>query len=326
MISATLVILIIYIALAAGLFYQRKKCRKLEKQLAESRSREEAAGKRECIYRQLLPDKLLGLFWQDKLEKLKIGEEKSIRAAVLSYNITGFAAFVRQQSGKEIFGFVNKILSLVVPCILYGEGEIDEYVDAGLSAFFLGDPEKALRSAVFICESLDQAGIKETFSMGLTFGDVIVGMVGYEKRFGTLTISETTGLADFLQELAVRYRARILITESFKQQIPDFEKRYNSRYLGDIYLETAGMTEKLYDVYDGDEPADKNGKRKTRLLFENGVDLYQHKNFHDARLHFIEVLKVNRLDGAAKEYFYLCNKHLTQDHSEYDRPLYLDIY
>ena len=305
---------------------QRYRCFKLSRLLEESRCREEAAQKRECIYAAMLPNKLLGLFQQGELEKLRIGEEKSVRAAVLSYNIPDFARIVRQQSAEEIFSFVNKILSLVVPGILYQEGEIDEYVDAGLSAFFLDDPERALRSAVSVCEALNQAGVRESYSIGITYGDVMVGMVGHEKRFGTLTISETTGLAEFLQELAVRCRARILITGSLKRQIPGFDQSYNSRYLGNIYLKTARLTEELYDVYDGDESVDKNGKRKTRLLFENGVELFQNKNFHDARLHFIEVLKANRMDGAAKEYLYLCNKCIAGEDLGAGMPPYLDIY
>ena len=151
-------------------------------------------------------------------------------------------------------------------------------------------------------------------------------VVGHEKRFGTLTISETTGLAEFLQELAVRYKARILITGSLKAQIPDFEKHYNSRYLGSIYLKAARTAEDLYDVYDGDEPADKNGKRKTRLLFEKGVALFQDEKFHDARQHFIEILKANRMDGAAKEYLYLCNRYCPEGDVPADKPTYLDVY
>ena len=300
---------------------QRSKCHKLSRALEESRQREATAKERELVYAAMLPGKLLGLF-----EKLKIGGEKSVRAAVLSYNIPGFDRIVRQQSAEEIFSFVNRILSLVVPCILYQEGEIDEYVDAGLSAFFLNAPERALCSAISVCEALDQAGVRELYSIGLTYGDVMVGMVGHEKRFGTLTISETTGLAEFLQEMAVRYRARILITGSFKRQIPDFDKIYNSRYLGNIYLKTAKMIEELYDVYDGDESVDKNRKRKTRLLFEKGVDLFQNKNFHDARLHFIEVLKANRMDGAAKEYLYLCNRYISEEDSGEVIPSYLSVY
>lgn len=270
--------------------------------------------------------RLLKLFQKGELAKLRIGEQKIIEAAVLSYNIPGFDRIVRQQSAEEIFRFVNNTLSLVVPCVLYQEGEINEYVDAGLLAFFLHSPESALRCAVSVCEALDQAGVGEAYSIGLAYGDVMIGVVGHEERFGTLTISETTGLVEFLQELAVRCRARILITGNLKRQIPAFDKNYHSRYLGDIYLKAAKRTEELYDVYDGDAGTDKNGKRKTRLLFEKGVELYKNKDFHEARLHFVEVLKADRLDGAAKEYLYLCNGFLEKQKPEKDAWPYLDVY
>ena len=320
-------ILVVMAAMTAGCFLvQRRRYLKLTELLEEGRRREEMAGRRERIYGRILPDKLFLLFQKGDPEKLKIGEEKSIRAAVLFYNIPGFAEKVRKQSAEEVFSFVNLNLGHVVPCILYQEGEIKEYVDAGLSAFFLQDPEKALRAAVSVCEALNQAGVREPYSIGLTYGEVMVGIVGHEKRFGILTISETTGLAEFLQELAVRYRAKILVTGSLRQQIPDFDKNYNSRYLGNIYLRTVGKNEELYDVYDGDEPADKNGKRKTRLLFEKGVELFQNKNYQDARQHFIEVLKANRMDGAAKEYLYLCNRCIADKDSGKDEPHYLAVY
>ena len=305
---------------------RRRRHLKLSKLLEESRRREEIAGKRERIYGQLLPDKLFLLFQKGEPENLRIGEEKSIRAAVLFYNVPGFAEKIRKQSAEEVFSFLNGMLSLVVPCILHQEGEIKEYVDAGLSAFFLLDPERALRAAVSVCEAINQAGVREPYSIGLTYGEVMVGIVGHEKRFGILTISETTGLAEFLQELAVRYRAKILVTGSLRQQIPDFDKNYSSRYLGNIYLKAIGINEELYDVYDGDEPADKNGKRKTRLLFEQGVELFQNRNYQDARQHFIEVLKANRMDGAAKEYLYLCNGCIADEDSKKDEPHYLAVY
>ncbi|MCH5275790.1 MAG: adenylate/guanylate cyclase domain-containing protein [Lachnospiraceae bacterium] len=326
MIAIIMIISVVLAVMLGGILLQRCKYLRLSQLLEESHRRNIEAGKREHIYKRLLPNKLFELFQQGEPENLKIGEVKSLKTTVLSYNVSGFAGKVRQQSSKEIFSFVNNILRLVVPCILYQEGEIDEYVDAGLSAFFLNAPERALQSAISVCEALNQAGIREPYSIGLTYGDVIVGMVGHEKRFGILTISDTTGLAEFLRELAVRYRARILITGSFKKQIPDFDKYYNSRYLGDIYLKAAGCTEALYDVYDGDVPADKNGKRKTRLLFENGVDLFHNKNFHDARLHFIEVLKANRMDGAAKEYLFLCNRYIATEDSGKGMPSYLEVY
>lgn len=308
------------------LLVQRNKCHRLMSALEESHRREDTAAERELVYSRLLSGRLLQLFQKGELVKIRIGEQKNIKAAVLSYNISSFDRIVRQQSAEEIFRFVNNTLSLVVPCVLYQEGEIDEYVDAGLSAFFLNSPESALCCAVSVCETLDQAGVGEAYSIGLAYGDVMIGVVGHEERFGTLTVSETTGLAEFLKRLAVRCRARILITGNLKCQIPAFEERYHSRYLGEIYLRSAKRTEELYDVYDGDVPTDKNRKRKTRLLFEEGVNLYKNKDFYEARLHFVEVLKADRLDGAAKEYLYLCNGYLEKQKPEKDTWPYLDVY
>ncbi len=299
--------------LAAGLgiwaiLLSRQK-RSLARALQQSEEKRKEAEGRERIYDAMLPARLCGLFQDGKLENLYIGAEKSVRAAVLSVNIHDFEAIVRQQDAAGIFRFVNQILSLAVPCILYQEGEIDKFVNAGFLAFFLNSPERALKAAVSVCEALSEAGIKEEYAIGLSYGDVKIGVAGHERRFGIMTVSDTTGLADFLQELAPRYRARILITGSLRSQIPDFEKNYNGRYLGNIYLKAAGETEELYDVYDGDEAEDKNGKRKTRLLFEKGVDLFKEGKYYDARLHFIEVLKANRMDGAAKEYLHLCDQY-----------------
>ncbi len=325
--------IIVPVLFAAGFFIWAllllRQKRGLSKTLRESEEKLKEAGRREELYDAMLPKRLFGLLQDGNLNALQIGAEKSVRAAVLSINIDGFDTIVRQKDAAGIFSFVNRILSLAVPCILYQEGEIDKFVRAGFLAFFLNSPERALKAAVSVCEALNEAGIEEEYTIGLSYGDVKVGVAGHERRFGIMTVSDTTGLADFLQELAPKYRTRILISGSLKEQIADFEKNYNGRYLGSIYRKATGETEDLYDVYDGDEAADKNGKRKTRLLFETGVDLFQKKKYYDARLHFIEVLKANRMDGAAKEYLHLCDQYLQDASGEEMQEnsfSYLEIY
>ena len=302
--------------------------RRRYKNLRRLRDRElsEAAGRsrRNEIRDAMLPG-LLKLFEKGELEKLHLGEEKQVRSAVLSFNVAGFSDLIRSRTPAEIFGYVNEILREVVPQVLFQEGEIDKYMDAGLTAFYMGEPERALRSAVSVCEALK--GRELEYSVGLAYGDVMVGVVGHEKRLGVLTISETTGIAEFLQEAGGKYGARILLPGSLRNQIPNFEKHYNSRYLGKLYLRSADVMEELYDVYDGDNPEDKNGKRRTRLLFEQGVEFFQERRFYDARLHFIEVLKASRMDKAAKEYLYLCNLYLSQDEPEQKKaPVYLEVF
>lgn len=324
--SLCILLLLLLLGVWIWALWLRRKNKRLQELIAISvRETEEARWRKELL-EAMLPSQLLSMFQNEDLGKIRLGEQKSVQAAVLSFNLPGFSEWIRTKTAEEIFVFVNDVLSHVVPSVLHQEGEIDRFVDAGLKAFFLKGPERALCAAISVCEALNQSGNEElAFSIGLSYGAVMVGMVGDEKRFGALTISETTGLAQFLQERADRYGARILISGSMKRQIPGFEKHYNSRYLGCIWLKAAGVEEDLYDVYDGDEPESKNAKRKTKIIFEKGVELFQEGKLYDARLHFIEVLKANRMDGAAKQYLYLCNQY-QENVKDKEAEIYLEVY
>ena len=321
-----LVSLLLLLGVVIGGLCFRHINRKLNRQMKKTALETDEIRRRKKLQEAMLPSQLLSLFQNGDLEKVRLGEQKGITAAVLSFNVPDFSRWIRTKTAEEIFNNINHVLAQVVPCVLYQEGEIDRFVDAGLKAFFLKNPEKALSAAISICEAMDRdEEIRADFSIGLSYGDVMIGMVGDEKRFGILTISETTGVAEFLQEQAGQYGARILITGSMKKQIPGFEKKYNSRYIGNIRLKASGITEDLYDVFDGENPAGKNAKRKTKILFEKGVKLFQEKKFYDARLHFIEVLKANRMDGAAKKYLYLCNCY-QEGNDDKEENTYLDVY
>ena len=81
---------------------------------------------------------------------------------------------------------------------------------------------------------------------------------------------------------------------------------------------------KIYDVFDGDEKDTRNRKRQTKMLFEKGVLLFSEQNYQEARQHFIEVLKTDRMDKAAKEYVYLCEWYLNE--SEEKKNVYIECY
>ena len=67
--------------------------------------------------------------------------------------------------------------------------------------------------------------------------------------------------------------------------------------------------ERIFDIFDGDTTDIRNRKRKTRMLFEKGVRLFMAREFAEARSYFIEVLKADRDDKAAREYVFLCDKY-----------------
>ena len=172
--------------------------------------------------------------------------------------------------------------------------------------------EDGLDAAIGICQEIMDPGEREhnqNFAISLCYGFVMAGVVGHGKRLSVLTLSSCTGLGELLCELAPRYYARILAAGSYVSQIRDFHKRYNCRLLGNFYIRDRQCVEKVYDIYDGDEAAVRNKKRKTKLLFEKGVSLFLDRRFGEARSFFIEVLKADRADRAAREYIFLCDRY-----------------
>jgi class 3 adenylate cyclase len=243
-----------------------------------------------------------------------LNRQKNILAAVLyaNINMTDFADIVLSLEAKDIFRYINTILSKLLPVIEGNGGEADTLSEAGVTALFSQDYRSALISAISMCQEINNIEDPDfdfsSFAVGLCFGPVMIGVVGDGKSYSTLTISEFTGLSKYLQSIAGKYYSRILITASYADQIDDFGKRFSSRMVGYIYLTKLQKYEKLYDVYNGDILEIRNKKRKTKLMFEKGVELFVEKKYDQARLHFVEVLKADRQDLAAKEYVYLCDK------------------
>ena len=241
-----------------------------------------------------------------------LNRQKSIPAAVLYATLTDFSDVVLSLEAKEIFRYINTILSKLLPIIEQNSGQADSFSDAGVTALFSQDYRSALVCAVSMCQEINVITDPDfdfsRFAVGVCYGSVMIGVVGDGKSYSTLTISEYSRLSKYLQSITGKYYSKILITASYAELIDDFAKRFSSRAIGFVYLTKLKKFEKLYDVYDGDTLEVRNKKRKTKLMFEKGVGLFAEKKYDDARLHFVEVLKTDRQDLAAKEYVYLCDK------------------
>lgn len=269
----------------------------------------------EEIYEKFLPSELLGMMGiQDDSRQSAdlLEEQKELQAVILNENIVGFEELIHSTEIKEVFRLINQTLAFSIPIIHDNHGMIDIFQDAGVVALFTGDVEDGLNAAISICEEmikLENWEKYQNFAVGLSCGTVMAGVVGYGRKLSVLTLSTYMGLGQFLQKMAPRYYARILAAGSYVEKVKDFEKNYNQRLLGLIYIRDTDSMEKVFDIFDGDRTGIRNKKRKTKMIFEKGVSLFIAKEFAQARSYFIEVLKADRNDRAAREYVYLCDKY-----------------
>lgn len=239
---------------------------------------------------------------------------------VMEMNTVDFTEQVHAMPPQDLFQFINQMLEKTVTHVYEKHGMIELFDKAGFSAMFTGSCEEALDAAVSITEVIEaekeQSPLIQNFAVGLTYGSVLSGLAGSEQRMSLITISEHIGIAGFLQSIARKYDARLLITQTFRARVEGFDKKFHARRLGYIYISSINRLEEVYEVYDGSPVTIRNSRQKTKIIFEKGVAYYGKGDYEKARQYFIEVCKTNRYDGAARQYLVLCEKNLTDTSSK----------
>lgn len=266
---------------------------------------------------KFIPSKMFELLNNSSVREARLGEQTSKVVTVMDVKVADFEKKVADMSAENMFHFINQNLAQIVPPISENRGVIDRFDKGGVLAFYTEECERALVSAISICKNIEKKNrVKKAekeepiqIAIGMSYGSIMLGIVGHEERLEATTVSEYTNLTALLQKIAIQYSAHIVITDAAVNEIEDFDTKFNRRFLGLVRICATNQIEKIYDVYDGDKQEQRAFKQQTKTLFEQGVGFYCEKKFYDARLAFIEVLKQSRKDKAAKEYVILCDKY-----------------
>lgn len=260
-------------------------------------------------YYKFIPAKILELLGKESIQQVRLGDEITENMTILSVYANRGQEKMELWSTEEVYAGINQMLPALVEPITSHHGVVEHFEHTGLSAFFTENSKNALDAAVRIQKSFDHSVQGNVRTVAISYGKVMIGVIGHENRMEAAAISAHSNLAKALRLKGSTYGARILITHLVYRQIPEFEKQYHARYLGNIYLTANDTLERVYDVYDGDPEEEFYYKELTKPLFEQGVEMYVAKKFYEARLVFVEVLKQHRKDRAAKEYLYRCDKY-----------------
>ena len=256
-------------------------------------------------------------------------EDVEINAAVMNIGADIFTYDDTDRRGSEYAAAINKLLGVIGPIVSENKGYFTNVSDTGITAVFENDCDSALVCAVTICqtalrESAETECLKGV-TVGISYGSVCLSTARFERFAMPLSVSYNIHLSEALSRSAAKYNARILVSDSAVSHIPAINGRFNIRKLGMICRRDGSLAEYVYDVYDGDNVDIKYGKRRSKLFFESGVDLFLAGSFLQARTHFIELLKFNRDDRAAKQYIYTCDSCLSGEADELSKK-YIEVW
>ena len=261
----------------------------------------------------------------ENLSKAQASEE--ISSVVMNISNVVFQDDVSESGTTGKISKINMFTELVGNTVDSFGGKLLSITGSGISAMFGDDIDSALQCAVTVCQETESEDCRNIFGelrIGIDYGTICVGIVGYKNFSMPLVVSEKMDTAVFLSEIAQTYNSRILITGGAAAISKDFQSRYNVRRLGLLYSRANDLCEDFYDIFDGDKTDDKYNKMRSRLFFETGVDLFQKNSFLEARSYFIELLKFDRNDAAARQYVFRCDRCISNEASD-DEKKYLEI-
>lgn len=272
---------------------------------------------------RFVPQQFFKYLGKKGITDIHLGDQVQQNMAVMVANIRSFHQLSKQLTPKQNFDFMNSFLKRFSPFVRKEEGLVSKYLGAGFMALFPARSEDALRAAVAIRrelvsynESLQSSGYAPVdMGMAIHKGPLMLGIVGEEQRMEGNVISDDVNTTATLERMSDTMGASILVTRTFFEQLRSPE-RFRHRQLGRVRIEGKDEPLELIDVYEGDSDAVRALKDRTKGMFERGIALCQEGRFFDARETFIEVIKVNRFDKAAKLYFYLCDEYYQKGASE----------
>lgn len=265
---------------------------------------------------RFVPQQIFKSLGKKGILDIRLGDQVQQNMAVLVANLRDFHRYAQTLSPKDNFDFMNSFLRRFGPIVREEDGLISKYLGAGFMALYPGYAEQALQSAITIRRELGRynedrrkAGY-EPVDIGIAIhkGPLMLGIIGEERRWEGNVISDDVHLTALLEKLSEDLGSTVLVTKTFFEQLREPE-RFRHRSLGRITPDGHGEAVELIDVYEGDPDTIRQAKDRTKALFERGLLLCQEGRFFDARETFVEVIKLNRLDKAAKLYFYLCDEY-----------------
>ena len=284
--------------------------------------------------------------------QLKLGGEKREMTAIFT-DIRSFSTISEALGDPEkLVELLNYYLTRMSNIVLNNQGTIDKYEGDAIIAFF-GAPvhfdnhaSLACRSAVLmkkaeadinrealeqglitgaVMESMVKKGILKHSDdpcplftrLGINTGDMVVGNMGTPHKMDYTIMGNAVNLAARLEGVNKQYNTGgILISEYTRRHIGD---EFIIRPLSRVRVVGINTPLRLYELLDIREEAPPQLAEMAKN-WEQGFNLYEHKDFFAAANIFQAIYRQNETDLAAKKYYDRCQQSIASppDDSSWD--------
>ena len=196
----------------------------------ESRGKRQLAG----LFGQYIPPELVDEMSESPDEYSLDGESRNM--TVLFSDVRGFTTISEGMDPKQLTQLMNALLTPMTRVIHKNRGTIDKYMGDAIMSFWgapLDDNEHARHALYAAMEMMDELKIMQddfkqrgwptvNIGIGLNTGTMNVGNMGSEFRVAYTVLGDAVNLGSRLEGLTKNYGVNIIVSESTKNEIPEF--------------------------------------------------------------------------------------------------------
>lgn len=260
----------------------------------------ESRGKRQLarVFGQYVPPEIVREMAGEAESVNMVGESREM--TVMFCDIRGFTTISEQMEPAQLGKMMGEFLTPLTQIIHQNRGTIDKYIGDAIMAFWgapLADSQHArhaLQAAMEMHAALQH--ISDGFAMkgwpalemgfGLSTGTMVVGNMGSNFRVAYTVMGDAVNLGARLEGLTKLYGVNIVVSESLKQQVPEFAYRY----LDTVRVKGKGKPVAIY------EPLDETraGQLRDELaLFNEVIRHYRNRNWDLAEVQLLNLQKMS---------------------------------
>jgi len=278
--------------------------------------------------------------------QLKLGGERRKMTAIFTdiQRFSSISSELQEQYGEDgpkvLVNLLNLYLTEMSNIVIENGGTVDKYEGDAIIAFFgapiwMEDhPARACRSAILMKKQekeligkimnpesefykplkklIDDNVIRKErplyTRLGINTGDMVVGFMGTPGKMDYTIMGNAVNLSARLEGVNKQYDTKgILISEYTKEQIGD---EFVVRPLSRVTVVGIPVPLRLYELLEFRSEASPELLNLVKY-WEQGLKIFESKNFAEAKKYFAEISKKDPEDLAAKLYEKRCDKYLS---------------
>ena len=263
----------------------------------------ESRGKRHLakLFGQYIPPELVNEMSESIAEINLEGEMREM--SVLFSDVRGFTSISENMEPEELTKFINAFLTPITGIIHRERGTIDKYMGDAVMAFW-GAPLKddhhalnAMTAAVKMIERME--ALTSEFEakgwppikvgVGVNTGRMNVGNKGSEFRVDYTILGDAVNLGSRLEGLTKNYGVDIIVGESTKHAVPEFEYRELDRVRVKGKLDSVSIYEPICLLTELDDATDKKLRK-----YHRAVKYYREQAWDNAERDFLELSSLDK--------------------------------